>query len=57
MYKTVDVFKYLTCPYTIPLVSQTSEKTISDYIFPGVIMLNYAQNAKITQSKTTILNV
>lgn len=46
MCKTVNMLKYLTCPYTIPLVFQTSEKRTSGYIFLGVIMLT--QNAKIT---------
>lgn len=49
MYKTVNVFKFPTCPFTVPLVFQTSEKRTSDYIFLGAIMLT--QNAKITQSK------
>lgn len=49
MYKTVNVFKFPTCPFTVPLVFQTSEKRTSDYIFLGAIM--FTQNTKITQSK------
>lgn len=49
MYKTVNVFKFPTCPFTNPLAFQTSEKRTSDYIFPGTIM--FTQNTKITQSK------
>lgn len=50
MHKTMNVFKFLTYPFTIPLVFQTSEKTKpTDNIFPGLSVLT--QNTKITQSK------
>lgn len=49
IYKTVSVFRFSTCPFTIPLAFQTSEKRTTDYIFPGLIMLT--QNTNITQFK------
>lgn len=50
MHKTMNVFKFLTYPFTIPLVFQTSKKTKpTDDIFPGLSVLT--QNIKITQSK------
>ena len=47
IYKTVNGFRFLTCPCTIPLVFQTSGEKNHWLHFPGLILLT--QNTNNTQ--------